>query len=358
MRWRPLLGFLGQREVYHIAFWVCATVGLLYVQRPLDSLREVAAVMTSIGFYAAIVYFNLTYLLPKYLDDKRPGAYFVLFVLAAAIATPLRLLVLYWIYAGHAQMQSALLASQADLLLSHLVVGAGSTMLRIAADWTRNTRERQKLEAENLQTELRFLRSQVNPHFLFNTLNSLYALTLKQSPKAPPTVLKLSNMMRYMLYESNARTVPLSKEIDYLRDYLALEQLRHGEQADIRFEVEGELTDQVIAPLLFITFVENAFKHGMSKVLDAGYVHIVLLVEAYEIRFHLENSKPRVNLEDGTPGGIGLLNVERRMTLLYPDAHELHTLETDDAYTVDLYLNLGRGEPQPESAQLAEPISQ
>lgn len=342
---RQAVRWLGEwvfrREIYHVAFWCLAAALLFFLESPLDSPQRITEVVTSIGFYAAIVYFNLNYLLPAYLTEKRVGLYLLLFVSAALIATPLRALVLYWIYDGQPSMQRSVMGAQWVIFLSHLAAGAGSTMLKIAADWTRSQRERQRLEAQNLASELNFLRSQVNPHFLFNTLNSLYALTLKKSDDAPETVLKLSGMMRYMLYESNAPLVPLRAEIDYLRNYLALERLRHGEHADVRLDVDGRVGDQRIAPMLFIPFVENAFKHGMAKVLGEGFVHIVLLVEGAEVRFHLENAKPAVNLEDdGRPGGIGLINVQRRLELLYPEAYELHTLETEDTYSVDLYLDL------------------
>lgn len=313
---------------------------LLYLERPVEDSREVMLVLASVGFYAAIVYFNLNYLFPEFLTAKRVGLYMVLFVLAAAIMTPLRSLVMYWIYAGSALSLDLLLDQQAAIFLSHLAAGAGSTMLKIASDWTRNSRERQRLEAQSLQSELKFLRTQINPHFLFNTLNSLYALTLKKSDRAPETVLKLSEMMRYMLYESNARSVSLSKEVDYLRNYLDLEKLRHGDSADIRFEVDGAIEGQEIAPMILVTFVENAFKHGLGKVLDGGFVHIVLLVEDDEIRFHIENAKPTALIADTGPGGIGLVNVERRLDLLYPGQHELNTLVTDATYAVDLYLDL------------------
>ncbi len=337
---RQVLRFVGRREVYHVAIWTFATALLLYLERPIDDSREVATVMANIGFYAAIVYFNLNYLFPEFLITKRVGLYLVLFVLAAAIMTPLRSLVIYWIYARNPIDVDRLLELQWAFFLSHLAAGAGSTMLKIASDWTRNNRERQKLQAQTLQSELKFLRTQINPHFLFNTLNSLYALTLKKSDRAPETVLKLSEMMRYMLYESNARSVPLTSEVDYLRNYLDLERLRHGEGADIRFEVDGTLDDQEIAPMILVTFVENAFKHGLGKVLQAGFVHIVLLVERQEIRFHIENAKPSELISSDDPGGIGLVNVERRLDLLYPDLHELHTLITHDTYAVDLYLDL------------------
>jgi len=349
------LDLFSQREVYHVAFWVLAAFGLFYLERPISSTRDVIGVLSTLGFYASIVYFNLNYLFPNYLNDKQVGLYIMFFVLAAMIATPLRSLVLYWVYDRTVLAQDNLLNVQANIFLSHLAVGAGSTMLKIAADWTRSNRERQKLEAQNLQSELRFLRSQVNPHFLFNTLNSLYALTLKKSDRAPATVLKLSDMMRYMLYESNARLVPLQKEVDYVRNYLDLEQLRHGEDAAISFEIDGEISDQKIAPMLFITFVENAFKHGFARVLEGAFVRIILLIEGNELRFHLENAKPTLKPEDDEPGGIGLINVQRRLDLLYDQRYELHSLETEDTYSVDLYLNLVAALEEQAPARLASP---
>ncbi len=344
---RQVWQFAGRREVYHVAIWLVVTALLLYLERPIDGSREVAMVVAQVGFYAAIVYFNLNYLFPEFLIQKRVGLYLLLFVLAAAIMTPIRSLVIYWLYVRTPFDVDGLLRIQSAIFLSHLAAGAGSTMLKIASDWTRNNREKQKLQAQTLQSELKFLRTQINPHFLFNTLNSLYALTLKKSDRAPETVLKLSEMMRYMLYESNARSVPLSSEVDYLRNYLDLERLRHGDKADIRFEVDGEVGEQEIAPMILVTFVENAFKHGLGKVLGAGFVHIVLLVERQEIRFHIENAKPSELIRTDDPGGIGLVNVERRLDLLYPGQHELHTLITDDTYAVDLYLDLNTDHPAP-----------
>ena len=338
---RRVLDWLSQREVYHIIFWLSAGMMLLWAERPVDTTAKLAAVGTTLGFYAALVYFNLNYLIPTYLTQRRAPYYLLLLLLAAALATPVRALVLYWLFAKAPEIQNAVLANQQSIFLSHLAVASGSTMVKIAGDWAINTRERQRLLSENLESELRFLRSQVNPHFLFNTLNSLYALTLKKSDRAPETVLKLSDMMRYMLYDSHAAHVPLEKEVEYVRNYLSLEQLRYGEKADIRFEVKGEITDQVIAPMLFITFVENCFKHGLAKVFGNGYVHIVLLIEGQQVRFHLENARPQYAAEDANEaGGIGLLNAERRLELLYPDRHELTRLAEPKAYSVDLYLNL------------------
>ena len=326
--------------MYHLLAWAGFAVTLLFIEGNFAEPRTLVAVAASVGFYAAMVYFNLHYLFPNYLNDKRAFTYVALFLLAAAVLTPLRSVVIYWIADRNPDALQALLEQQGLIFASHVAVGGGSTMLKIASDWTRNSRERQKLKAENLHSELKFLRTQINPHFLFNTLNSLYALTLKKSDRAPETVLKLSAMMRYMLYESNAKAVPLQKEVEYLHNYLDLERLRYGESADIIFELEGNIDEQQIAPMILVTFVENAFKHGLGRVLNGGFVHIVMLVEEEEMRFHIENAKPReVEAETG-PGGIGLANVRRRLDLLYPEGHELQILVTDQAYALDLYLDL------------------
>ncbi len=332
--------YLGRREVYHVIGWLLFAVTLFVVEGRPNETRTLIAVAASVGFYATMVYFNLNFLFPNYLNDKRAGTYLALFILAALVLTPLRSMVIYWIAERTPEALDSLLTQQTAIFASHLAVGGASTMLKIASDWTRNSREKQKLQAENLHSELKFLRTQINPHFLFNTLNSLYALTLKKSDRAPETVLKLSAMMRYMLYESNAKSVPLEKEVEYLYNYLDLERLRYGEGADIVFDVDGEVEGQEIAPMILVTFVENAFKHGLGKVLSGGFVHIVLMVEHNEIRFHIENAKPSLAEADAGPGGIGLANVERRLDLLYADRHELQTLVTDHAYAVDLYLNL------------------
>jgi LytS/YehU family sensor histidine kinase len=191
-----------------------------------------------------------------------------------------------------------------------------------------------------MQSELKFLKSQINPHFLFNTLNSIYALTLKKSDKAPEIVIKLSEMMRYMLYECNERLVPLSKEVLYVRNYVDLEMLRQGQKVRIDFRVEGDIHDQKIAPLIFTPFLENSFKHGVNQISE-GFVDILLEVQDENVILQIENSKPpkpQVVNHKKPSGGIGLANVKRRLDLLYPESYVLNITEEPDRYKV--YLNL------------------
>ena len=209
-------------------------------------------------------------------------------------------------------------------------------------DWLVQQRDKKDLESQNLQSELKFLKSQINPHFLFNTLNSLYALTLKKSDLAPEIVLKLSEMMRYMLYECNEKEVPLSKEINYMKNYLELEKLRHGNKMLIDLKINGELKDQKIAPLILIPFIENSFKHGINNQVSQGFVNLELNVLNSDLHMQLVNSKspslPKMN--GRRSGGIGLVNVKRRMAILYPDKHHLDINESPNTYKIELNINL------------------
>jgi LytS/YehU family sensor histidine kinase len=177
---------------------------------------------------------------------------------------------------------------------------------------------------------------------LFNTLNSLYALTLKKSDLAPEIVLKLSEMMRYMLYECNEKEVNLSKEINYMQNYLELEKLRHGSKMLIDFKINGQIEDQKLAPLILIPFIENSFKHGINNQITQGYVNLELNVHENDIQMVLENSKSHSlpKIAEKRSGGIGLVNVKRRMEILYPNRHQLDIIESPNTYKIDLNLDL------------------
>ena len=223
------------------------------------------------------------------------------------------------------------------------MIAGGSTIFKIVTDWIKYQRDTKELQTQTMQSELKFLKSQINPHFLFNTLNNLYALTLKKSDKAPEIVIKLSEMMRYMLYECNEKRVLLSKEVNYLRNYLDLETLRQGKNVDINFEVNGQVGDQQIAPLMFIPFLENSFKHGLNNQLSQGFVNIKMDVGPRKVHFFIENSKAEaIPLQTHKrSGGIGLVNVRRRLNLLYPNHYQLNIKDNPKTYanTLDIELD-------------------
>jgi two-component system, LytTR family, sensor kinase len=204
-------------------------------------------------------------------------------------------------------------------------------------DWYEQKKLLQEIQVEKLQAEVNYLRSQVNPHFLFNALNNLYALTLKKSDEAPEVVLKLAELMEYMLYESEDASVPLEKEINYLNNYLELEKIRQGNNADIRLTVKGNTGKCWIPPFLILPLVENAFKHGVNRAVHNAYLFISVDI-ADDLEIRIENNKSNSQGPEHN-GGIGLLNLRRRLELLYPGKYVLETADGPDKYQVYLKIS-------------------
>lgn len=343
--WKDALEVLLQRPwSRHVLFWLFVAILLSLLEGNEAGFGFVFInELINVFFYGILVYFNFNYLIPNYLTRNQFLTYAVLLSMATLIITPLKAIVFYVRFADHPQTRSELIQNLNWYFVVHFFVAGASTIVKIIAEWARQIREKQELEHQTMQSELRFLKSQINPHFLFNTLNNLYALTLKKSDDAPEIVIKLSEMMRYMLYDCNERQVPLKKEINYIQNYLDLERLRQSKSAEIKFEVEGEPGDQQIAPLLFIPFLENSFKHGMTDSIAHGYVHIRLLTGQEAVHFSIENTKaPARPSQSAKPsGGIGLVNIRRRLQLLYPEKYALKIEETPNTYRVSLDLELG-----------------
>lgn len=195
-----------------------------------------------------------------------------------------------------------------------------------------------RLQKEKLNLELNALKSQIHPHFLFNTLNNLYSLTLKNSSKASEVVLKLSDIMRYVLYQANEEKVPLSSEIDFIRNFTELQRIRYDASSEINLVIEGDPSDKEVAPLLFIDFVENAFKHGLEKRYREGFVRTSFVIRENELVFTVENSKSDQDeiSETSRPGGIGLMNVKKRLALIYGDKHSLSIIDTPETFRIQL----------------------
>lgn len=197
-----------------------------------------------------------------------------------------------------------------------------------------------------LKSELNFLKAQIHPHFLFNTLNNLYSLTLNNSPAASGVVMDLSQILRYMLYECNTDYVPLKKDIEIIRHYIDLEKLRHGERLDLNLRIKGEVQHQKIAPLLMIPLVENAFKHGASEMIAEAWINIVIEVMPQSIKLKVSNSKPLEPQPHNRShfGKIGLDNVRKRLELIYPEKHHFTIHDEEDMFVAILDIELT---PQP-----------
>jgi two-component system, LytTR family, sensor kinase len=339
-----LYELLSRRPVYHTLFWVVMFISLLWLDFSQNHDWHLALVNEGITlfFYAILVYTNLLYLIPQFMA-RSAVVYLVMVVVTSAIVTPIQVFVLFIRFSDNASFREMLIDQQKFLFLANILVTLLATVLRVIMDWWRYQMEKQELVTQNIQSELRFLKSQINPHFLFNTLNNLFALTLKKSDDAPQVVLKLSEIMRYMLYECNEKEVLLSKEIQYMHNYLELERLRLPKGADITFETNGHVSHQMVAPLLFVPFVENAFKHGMNNHLTGGgFIRMTMNVADDALEFIVENSKTDNLPRQDHPrsGGIGLANVRQRLRILYPDAHDLEISDEPGCYRVTLRLNL------------------
>lgn len=187
--------------------------------------------------------------------------------------------------------------------------------------------------------ELKFLKAQLHPHFLFNTLNNLYALTLEKSNKAANVVLKLSELLDYVLYECNAELVSLEKEIKQIDNYIELEKLRFGIRLDVKFTCDGFLSNMMVPPMLLMTLVENSFKHGVSKSISKSWIQIELQEQYNSITFIVKNSKHKLNSSKPfTSGGVGLRNLENRLKLIYKEHYEFNIEERKDTFAVELII--------------------
>eukprot|EP01133_Synstelium_polycarpum_P011785 gene11785-13745_t len=203
----------------------------------------------------------------------------------------------------------------------------------VASEWYNNKGKQKELEKEKISAELAFLKSQINPHFLFNTMNDIYALTYQRSELAPRAVLKLSALLRYMLQESEEKFAALEKEIEYIKNVIELQQIGQKGNAFVDFQIKGNAGEQQIAPLILINFVENAFKHGVIDEVNTP-VKVEMIIDQLELFFMVSNVKNQDQKD--ARGGIGLNNVKRRLELIYPGKHQLDVLEDKDTFTIKL----------------------
>ena len=212
------------------------------------------------------------------------------------------------------------------------------SILVLAKHWIIKQRETAQAQEEKVIAELQLLKAQLHPHFLFNTLNNIYSFSLQQLPKTPELILKLSSLLSYMLYDCKAEEVLLEKELEVMKNYIDLEKERYGEKIDISFNIEGNVSDRYIAPLLLLPFLENAFKHGTSEQLEKPWLSFDLAIVQDTLQCKIVNSKNEV--VPLSTHGIGIDNVKKRLGLLYSGKHELKLADERDFFVVALKLEL------------------
>jgi len=286
--------------------------------------------------------YTLIYLLlPLILKRKQFVTFSVLVSIHAFLYGFLIWLTLYYAnlfpsYSDYSQYPVFYIPKIFNKIISNYGIPVLAATIVIFKKWYIDEQKTKKLVQEKLEAELKFLKSQIHPHFLFNTLNNLYALALIKSEKTPDVVLKLSGLLDYMLYNSNEKLVSLEKEIEILESYLELEKIRYDKRLDLQYHVEGNVKNKQIAPLILLPFIENSFKHGASNDRTTPKVNINIRVTDEYLNLYVFNSTPVKNNDEKISEGIGLKNVRRRLELIYSDAHQLYCVQKPKQYEVDL----------------------
>ncbi len=337
----------------HILFWLTILATPFYIGYA-KSFGDIF-IKYYIFIYIIIIgtyYFNYFVLIPSFLLKKQRLSYFI--TLSTLIFIDGVFIVYFDVYDYNFSFQNVIksvynLISTNQLLtiLSHkrfyiiitiiiLFIGFG-TNVRLVTHWL--TRERRKITKEKLSAELSYLKSQIDPHFFFNTLNNIYSLAQLKSDKAPQTILKLSELMRYNIYEADKNLVYLKDEINYIQNFIDLQRIRLAKNVDIDFYVIGNIGNKKIEPLLFLPFIENAFKHGIDYANNCT-IDIEISIEEKEITLLVINNTTTRKEKISKQSGVGLSNIKKRLELLYKDKYDLSINENEKSFMVKLNLQL------------------
>ena len=336
--------FFLRYKLHHLLFWMAA-FGVWYFFRYQDYRTPGKAfIVTTIKVVdLAIMIYTTNYLLiPRLLYKKKYGWFILAFIGMIVTSSLLKMQII-----GRITNNPLLLDLSGDLkgriydnVIPHFFLVIAGAAFKLMLDNSRAQRRLAEMAKEKAEAELNFLKSQINPHFLFNSLNSVYFLIDKDNPEARKALHKFSDMLRYQLYEMNGEKIQVEKEIAYLKDYVDLQKLRKDEKYSVEFNCSPEVKNFSIEPLLLIPFVENAFKHISHFNDKINFVNLELNRTNGMFQFTIENSKEINQRSTEAHGGIGLNNVKRRLELLYPAKHELKIEETDNTFKIRLNLQL------------------
>ncbi len=339
-----MASLFNNRIVQHSVFWISQVVFYAAIYGSYADNYEQTFYEEAIYLPVKIVftYFVMYYLLPFLLAGKYVQ-FFVWFFVGSLVSGVAQRYVAfnfdYPIYYPEALRDSFFWFPKISKMIASIYPYTFfAVAIKLLKYWYENKQAQQILLQDKLQAELKFLKTQIHPHFLFNTLNNLYALTLKKSDLAPAIVLKLSELINYMLYECREDEVLLEKEIKFIHNYIDIERLRYGDKLDVDIRVRGNVNGRKMAPLLLLPFTENCFKHGASLELDQSWVKIDIEVSPDRTIFKVENNKV-AGAARSSVEGIGINNAKRRLDLLYPNNHELKIINGDETFLVILSIN-------------------
>ncbi len=338
---------LRYKILIHLAFWIYMFNQILLSVAMMsgkgyDPFEEI----TIYPFTSLITFYSFYFTYGLFFTRKNKLLPVLLLVAVIGLLIPLRvgLEYVFWKYIGYSHLKpSEPLIINSSWWFNSLrlvtIYSIYALLIQLAIGWFDTQKLKTELLLEKQSGELALLRSQINPHFLFNTLNNIYSLVYKKSDDAPEAVMKMSSIMRYMLYDATTDNVLLEKEIEYLKSFIELEKLRIKHKDFVELHIHGPVEGRTIAPMLLIPFVENAFKHGSKSVPSPG-INIVLSIEPGQIMFDVSNHvRKNATVTKDQVGGIGLTNIRRRLNLLYPGRHLLEISAGEELYHIQLILS-------------------
>ncbi len=336
-------GWFLKYKLHHVLCWLLV-FGIWFFLRLGDypSWQKTAEVTAlKVVDLALLVYITNYVLLPRLFYRKKYVLFTVVLVLMIVASSLIKMKLLGQILHDPQlfSLQGNLKRRIYDNMIPHFFLVIAGAAIKLMFDYTRLQQRLAETAREKAEAELNFLKSQINPHFLFNSLNSVYFLIDKSNTEARQALHQFSDMLRFQLYEANGPRISIEKELHYLRDYMDLQRLRKETRYEVTLHCEPEVKGFAIEPLLLIPFVENAFKHISHFEQRPNYVRVALTKKDGWFHFNVQNSTEKEALT-GEPGGIGLANVKRRLELLYPGRYRLQLSPDTDQYRIDLYLQV------------------
>ncbi|MEN8117613.1 MAG: histidine kinase [Bacteroidota bacterium] len=341
------------RIICHIVFWIIVAAFYFFLFNRNSSFRE-ATIIFSAGLLPVAIletYFFNYILVPRFLWQKRYGRFFLFSFYTILVGVWFSFLIVFYaliyILNNKAAIDPAILQPELQVITLNLIVFLAIAIKQVKRAFYMQ-QEKNELEKTNLSTELKLkeaelklLKAQIHPHFLFNTLNNLYGLTLEKSEEAPDLVLRLSEILDYILYRCDEKRVLLSDELKNLKNYIEIEKIRYSEKLKMESEFPEETNNLKIAPLIILPFIENAFKHGVSNNPGTAFVNLAVKLVDDTLVLKIENSKNRVRKDKiGNNSGIGLKNARKRLDLIYPEKYILTIEDKDVTFSVNLTLEL------------------
>ena len=321
----------------HIFIWgILYSVILFFVYAEIKDIT--LKVCLRITFTAVIFYTNYSLLVPYFLLKKKILPYLFCVVILLIISYLIILNVFGFEFYDSRNLLDKRPSKFTIIIFFNSVIIIIGTIIRLYEQWIENDRINKEIEVKKNKTELESLKNQLNPHFLFNSLNSIYSLSTKKSNDTPEAIIMLSELMRYMLYKANDKKVFLKDELQYIENYIKLQHIRIAKNKNVKINIKGVISTQKISPLLFISYIENAFKYG-TDFNGNTEIEIDISVKDNELQFKCVNLIGNRS-KDEESSGIGMQNTKNRLELLYPDKHWLTTIEKDNKFMVDLKLKI------------------